>query len=199
MKNSKVILCTGGIGSGKSCVVKAFQSLGVPSYDCDGAAKRLYDEDNQLLNAVAVIVGDDVVVNGRLDRARLAERIFSDEVCRQKIENIVHPAVIRDFEKWKESQSSEVVVIESAVMLMKPSLVGVPDFVLEISAPDSLRVRRVMERDNASEDEVLRRINSQRYEALREADWHIETDDRHDILPVLIDIIEIVKNGKDRS
>jgi len=199
MKNSKVILCSGGIGSGKSCIVKAFESLGVPSYDCDSAAKRLYDQDGELLEEIVSIVGKDVVENGKLDRRMLAQRIFADEQCRERVEAAVHPAVIRDFEQWKASQTSEIVMIESAIILLKPALAKVPDYILEVTAPDEVRVRRVMERDSSSEDAVRHRIEAQRDKPLRSADWTIETDDRHDVLPQIIDIIEQLKNGKDRS
>lgn len=201
MKTSKVILCTGGIGSGKSYVIRAFNVMGIPSYDTDEAAKRLYDTDARLLGEVAAIAGADVVTDGRLDRRILASRIFADSSLLGKIEAAVHPAVMRDFRKWKEEQPAEMVIIESAIMLEKPALRGAADYVLAVSAPEELRIRRVMSRDNISREAVLSRMAAQWSDAQREecADFVIVTDERHQIVPEIVKIIETVKNGKDRS
>ena len=196
-----MILCTGGIGSGKSYVIRAFNAAGIPSYDTDAAAKRLYDIDRELLDAVSEIAGKDVSVDGHLDRGLLASRIFADSSLLGKIEAVVHPAVIRDFRRWEEKQSVEVVIIESAIMLEKPSLRGVADYVLVVSAPEELRIKRVMERDGISREAVLSRMARQWNDRQREeyADFIIVTDERHQIVPEIVKIIETVKNGKDRS
>lgn len=196
-----MILCTGGIGSGKSYVIRAFNAAGIPSYDTDAAAKRLYDTDRELLDAVSEIAGKDVSVDGHLDRGLLASRIFADSSLLGKIEDVVHPAVIRDFRRWEEEQSVEVVIIESAIMLEKPSLRGVADYVLVVSAPEELRIKRVMERDGISREAVLSRMARQWNDRQREeyADFIIVTDERHQIVPEIVKIIETVKNGKDRS
>lgn len=194
-------MCTGGIGSGKSYVIRAFNAAGIPSYDTDAAAKRLYDTDRELLDAVSEIAGKVVSVDGHLDRGLLASRIFADSSLLGKIEAVVHPAVIRDFRRWEEEQSVEVVIIESAIMLEKPSLRGVADYVLVVSAPEELRIRRVMERDGISREAVLSRMARQWNDRQREeyADFIIVTDERHQIVPEIVKIIETVKNGKDRS
>lgn len=198
MKEGKVILCTGGIGGGKSAVVKAFAALGVPSFDTDSCAKRLYDEDSGILEQIASVAGSDVVVCGRLDRKALSRRIFADSSLLEKVESIVHPAVIERFREWQRGCGSRIVVIESAVMLQKPALRDIPDYVVYVTAPRDVRVRRVMERDGVTEEEVLRRMDCQEDLSSR-ADCVIETDDRQMILPVLKDIIEKLENGKDRS
>ena len=191
-------MCTGGIGGGKSAVVKAFAALGVPSFDTDSCAKRLYDEDPVILGKIAAVVGSDVVVCGRLDRKALSRRIFSDPSLLEKVESIVHPAVIGRFKEWQRGCGSRLVVIESAVMLQKPALKDIPDYVVYVTAPRDVRARRVMERDGLTEEEVLQRMDCQEDLGNR-ADCVIETDDRQMILPVLKDIIEKLENGKDRS
>lgn len=198
METGKVILCTGGIGSGKSFVVKAFAALGVPGFDTDSCAKRLYDEDSGLLEKIVRVAGRDVVAGGRLDRKKLSRRIFEDPSLLEKVESVVHPAVVERFRRWQIDCGAPVVVIESAVMLQKPALMDIPDYVVYVTAPRALRVRRVMERDGLSEEEVSLRIACQEDLSSR-ADFVIETDDRQMILPALMDIIEKLKNGKDRS
>ena len=198
MKGCKTILCTGGIGSGKSFVVKALQIMGVPSFDMDSCAKALYDEDPSLLRDVASVAGEDIVEGGRLVRSRLASRIFSSPDLLEKVEALVHPAVLRRFESWKEQQASKVVVVESAILLQKPALRSVPDYILYVTAPEEERIRRVQMRDGASREEVLHRMAAQT-DFSAEADYIIETNDRQPIIPALKEIIEQIKNGKNRS
>lgn len=193
MKNSRVILCTGGIGSGKSCVVQAFRTLGVPSYDCDRSAKELYDRDPQLLSEVVALAGPEVLdAEGRLDRAALSARIFADTRIRAGLEALVHPAVIRDFTRWKDAQEGPLVVIESAILLEKPQYASLYDCVVTVVAPEEVRITRVVARDGVTEDQVRRRMAAQWDDAARiaHADYVLENNDRQAMLPVLIDIIE---------
>jgi dephospho-CoA kinase len=192
MSRPAVIGCTGGIGSGKTYVVKAFEGLGIPGYDCDSRAKELYDEDPVLLAEVAGIAGEDVLVDGRLDRSRLAARIFSDREMLFKIESVVHPAVTRDFYGWLEEQNSKLVIFESAILLDKPYLRGIVDYVLLVTAPEELRIERVMARDGLSREAVERRLANQMSDEQRRkmADYILETNDRDAIIPQLLSIIQ---------
>lgn len=198
MTGRKVILCTGGIGSGKSFVVKAFSVMGIPSYDCDSAAKRLYDTDRALIARVAEIAGKDVAPEGRIDRTALAKKIFADRDMLTRIEGVVHPAVIRDFENWKNASGSDVVLIESAIMLQKSIFDGLPDFVLMVTCPEEERIERVKVRDGLSRQEIISRMEAQK-EYPGRADFIIETNDRQAIIPAIIEIIQKLKNEKDRS
>ena len=194
---SRVILCTGGIGSGKSYVVEAFRRLGVPAYDCDRAAKDLYDRDPQLLAGMVTLCGEGILGDsGRLDRRALAALIFSDTSLLSRVEALVHPAVIRDFERWKAEQDAPVLLIESAILLEKPLPVRIYDEVLAVVAPDNIRTDRVQKRDFASEEEVRQRMSLQmsNEELAARADYVLNNDGRQSILP---EIIRIIENGKD--
>ena len=197
MKAPCVLLCTGGIGSGKSVVVRLFRELGIPSYDCDRAAKELYDRDSQLLSDVVALCGEAVLdTAGRLDRAALAQKIFGDAALLAALEDRVHPAVIRDFEKWKQRQESGLVVIESAILLEKPRFAGLMDYTVVVTAPEEVRIARVMARDGVSEAQVRRRMAAQWSEDARRAraDFILENDDRTALLPAVLEIIEKIKN-----
>ena len=197
----RVVLCTGGIGSGKSVVVRALRELGCPSYDCDRAAKDLYDSDPQLLSDVVSLVGSDVLdAGGKLDRAALAAKIFADPSLLKGVEALVHPAVLRDFAAWRTSRPEPLVVLESAILLDRPVPPGVFDFVLLVVAPEDVRIARVMARDGVSEAEVRRRMARQGNEAAwkARADLIVENDDRQAMLPVLMNMIEqLQEDGKD--
>ena len=196
MKQSCVLLCTGGIGSGKSVVVRLFQALDIPSYDCDRAAKELYDRDPQLLAEVAALCGEEVLdAEGRLDRAALARKIFGDAALLAALEDRVHPAVIRDFEKWKEEQESALVVIESAILLEKPRFAGLMDYTVVVTAPEAVRIARVMQRDGLSEAQVRQRMAAQWSDEARlaRADFVLENDNRQARLPAVLEIIDKIK------
>ena len=197
----RVILCTGGIGSGKSVVVRTLTVLGVPSYDCDRAAKELYDRDPQLLAEVVRLTGPGVLhATGRLDRAALATRIFSDPALLAQVEACVHPAVIRDFSRWLEDRPEPVVVLESAILLEKPQYAGLYDKVLVVTAPEDVRIARVVARDDATEAQVRRRMALQWSDERRLAcaDFMVENDGRQAVLPVLLNMLEkIQEDGKD--
>lgn len=196
MKQSCVLLCTGGIGSGKSVVVRLFQALDIPSYDCDRAAKELYDRDPQLLAEVAALCGEEVLDSeGRLDRAALARKIFGDAALLAALEDRVHPAVIRDFEKWKEEQESALVVIESAILLEKPRFAGLMDYTVVVTAPEAVRIARVMRRDGLSEAQVRQRMAAQWSDEARlaRADFVLENDNRQALLPAVLEIIDKIK------
>ncbi len=196
MKQSCVLLCTGGIGSGKSVVVRLFQALDIPSYDCDRAAKELYDRDPQLLAEVAALCGEEVLdAEGRLDRAALARKIFGDAALLAALEDRVHPAVIRDFEKWKEEQESALVVIESAILLEKPRFAGLMDYTVVVTAPEAVRIARVMQRDGLSEAQVRQRMAAQwsNEARLARADFVLENDNRQALLPAVLEILDKIK------
>jgi len=193
MRAARVILCTGGIGSGKSCVVQAFRVLGVPSYDCDRAAKDLYDRDPELLSKLVELFGPEVLdPSGKLDRKALSSRVFANPSLLEALEALVHPAVIRDFEAWKAGQEQALVVIESAILLEKPLFSGTYDCVVTVSAPEEVRIARVVRRDGTTPEQVRRRMAAQWDDARRaaRADYILENNDRKPMLPVIMDIIE---------
>ncbi len=198
MKESSVILCTGGIGSGKSYVVKVFNALDIPSYDSDSRTKLLYDRDRALLESINTIAGGDVVKDGVLQRAAFAAKIFSDPEMLARVESVVHPAVAADFLKWKEEQQSDIVLMESAILLEKPLLLPLIDYVLVVHAPLECRVERVMARDNVSRERVLQRISNQWSDSrrLEMADYSIETNDRDSIIEKVMEIIRKIRDGK---
>ena len=182
----KVLLCTGGIGSGKSFVVHILQTMGCPAYDCDERAKALYDEDPVLLQGVVALAGREVLTSaGRMDRRKLAARLFAEPALRGQVEALVHPAVIRDFTAWRDAQTVPVVLMESAILLEHPQYRPLYDKVLVVSAPEEVRIERVMARDGVTREAVLQRMKAQWSEQQRRdaADYIIENDGEQPLLP----------------
>ena len=107
---------TGGIGSGKSTVCRAFAQLGVPVYDSDSRARRLMNEDVALKAAVSGLFGDGAYDADGLNRKYVAGRIFSDGTLRERLNAVVHPAVAEDFARWAERQQGPYVIEEAAIL-----------------------------------------------------------------------------------
>ena len=192
----KVIACTGGIGSGKSAIVRAFDTLGVPTYDCDGSVKRLYRENDALKEAVADLLGRDVLRDGVLDFRLMSERLFGNRELLLRLEGIVYPVLEKDIREWAGAQDSTLVLVESAIFLEKAFFANFADFVITVSAPEEVRVARVMARDGLSREKILERMSNQWTDQMREAraDYVVRTDDRHPVLPQIIELIEKLKN-----
>lgn len=161
----KILVITGGIGSGKSEVCRIMREMGVTAqYDADTRVKELYHRHPTLLSSIEAALGmqlrgDD----GIFLPARMAERIFNDRPALQKVESLVFPALMEDFEKFKAShEGDEYVVFESATILEKDFFNGFGDYTILVNAPFDVRLERACMRDGADRDAVLRRMNNQR-------------------------------------
>jgi dephospho-CoA kinase len=193
--------CTGGIGSGKSFVSRIFAKLGYPVYFSDERAKMLYDTDGLLLEQLVELLGEDVLENGKINRAAMAGKIFGNGELLRKVESLVHPAVLRDFEKWKgevcreaalQGNTPSFVIFESAILLESPLVRECADKVLHIKAPYELRIERVMERDRATREQVEARIARQWSDAQRDvlSDFVIFADSKRALLPQIAEVID---------
>ena len=194
-----IIGITGGIGSGKSAILEAFATLGIPAYDCDSRTKELYREDAALAAEVAGLLGAEVLgEDGCLDKRKMAARLFGDRSLLETLEAVVHPAVAADFLKWAKAQPSDIVILESAILLEKPFFDKFADYVITASAPEEVRVKRAMKRDGATREQILRRMANQWTDAQREmrADMTVITDDRKAYLPQILELIENLKQNK---
>ena len=161
----KTLAVTGGIGSGKSAVTACLSEKGFPCYDCDAAAKAVYARQPAVVDALERALGISLRdEDGRIDRARLSARIFSDPEALGTVEAIVHPAVLADFLAWRERQDKPWTVLESAIILSKPLFDGVYDRVLLVEAPEELRIKRAAARDAAQEAAVRARISTQSFD-----------------------------------
>lgn len=190
----RTLAVTGGIGSGKSYVVRMLAAMGVPVYDADSRTKGLYASDTGLLARLQDILGDGLLRNGVIDRGYMASRIFSDRRILADVEAIVFPRVIADFQRWKADQeqalegvpdAARFVIMESAVYLEKPALEGIADKVLTVTCPQEVRVGRVMQRSAMTRAQVLERMANQWSDERRTAvsDFVIVSDFRHPLLP----------------
>ncbi|WP_375242025.1 dephospho-CoA kinase [Lacinutrix sp.] len=144
---------TGGIGSGKTTVARAFEALGIPIYIADDEAKRLMNTSKVIKRKLIALFGELAYVNNTLNRPYLAKTIFNDKALLEQMNAIVHPKVGNHFKKWKKKQKAPYVIKEAAILFENGSYKNY-DYIITVIAPEKERIARVMKRDHASKEKV---------------------------------------------
>lgn len=181
----------GGIGSGKSYVCKLLAKRGINVYDCDDAAKRLMRTDEQLKEQLTKLIGPQTYVDGRLNKAAVATFLLSSEANAHAIDAIVHPAVFRDFEE------SGLLWMESAIMFESGADRYV-DNVVVVTAPEEVRIERIMKRDGISREKAQEWMQRQwPQEKVRQlAQYEIINDGRQDLDCQIADLLQKLSNTR---
>lgn len=155
----KIIGLTGGIGSGKTTIAKYFESLGVPVYIADDEAKKILVTD--AASSIKKVFGEEVFTDGIPDRKKLSAVVFNDAEKLQQLNSIIHPAVKQNFEQWAEDHKGKKFVIKEAAILFESGSYKDCDAVILVTAPEQVRLKRVVERDGADEQDILKRMQAQ--------------------------------------
>ena len=160
---------TGGIGSGKSYVCKLLAQRGIEVYDCDAAAKRLIRTSLHLRQQLKALIGS-------LDKAAISRFLLASEENQQAVNAIVHPAVFQDFEE------SGMLWMESAI-LFESGADKLVDRVVVVTAPEEIRIERVMQRDGITREKALQWIARQwpQEQVKARADFEIVNDGQADL------------------
>lgn len=178
---------TGGIGSGKSTVAAVFRVLGVPVYSADEAARRIMNTDATVRKAIREQFGGMAYVHGELNRRYIATIVFDDPFQLDKLNALVHPATISDAAAWMAQQKAPYAIKEAAILFESGSAENL-DYIIGVTAPEALRIQRVMERDAVSREEVKARIDRQINESLKMklCDFVIVNDEQQAVLPQVL-------------
>ena len=180
---------TGGIGSGKSVVAKIFRLLGIPVYDADSAARTLMESDPDLRNKIRQTFGEDVYNDEKLNRKLLASRVFGNEELLAQLNELVHPAVLEDYSEWDKRQQAPYSIREAAILFESGNWKQL-DHTILVTAPEKLRIKRVLLRDNRPEKEILDVISRQwTDEKKKPLAWKIiHNDDKQLVIPQVLTI-----------
>lgn len=155
-----IVGLTGGIGSGKTTVASIFKHLGIPVFIADEEAKKLLEQDTTLQQELANLLGAQLIKNGEVDKAYMAQKIFSNKNLLQKVNHLIHPAVAVAFKKWFAQQNAPYVLREAAILFESGSHKDC-DKVVVVTAPESIRLERVIKRSGETLHQVKRRIDQQ--------------------------------------
>jgi len=168
---TKVLGLTGGIGSGKTTVAKMFKALDVPVYNADQAAKILMNTSKELKHKIKQLLGEDAYKQNELNKEFISEKIFNNKVLLTNINALVHPEVTLDFNSWLSIQTSAYVVKEVAV-LFETAAEDQFDYILTVTAPEALRIKRIIERDHTSLAKIKAVMSNQLQDSEKTAKSH---------------------------
>ena len=191
IRNVITLGITGGIGSGKSTVCRMLESLGIPVFYADDEARRLYDEPN-IRSQIIREFGADVYSGTIINRKEMANRVFNDPEKLKKLEAILHPALAVKYESWRAQRAHLPCTAKEAAILIESGAYQQCDKVILVTAPEVIRVERVVRRDNSSEAEVRLRMKKQWNDELKRAyaDLEIINDGIAPVLEPLLNFLE---------
>lgn len=174
---------TGGIGSGKTMVCQVFETLGIPVLYADSLARKLMENDPELIARISRLFGPEAYLNGKLNRTFIGSIVFADQEKLAQLNALTHPAVINYGAQWLQQQKSPYAIKEAALFFESGSHMGI-DFMIGVAAPLELRIERTIKRDHISREAVLDRMSKQmdQEQKMSLCDAVILNDERHSLV-----------------
>jgi dephospho-CoA kinase len=181
---------TGGIGSGKTIAANVFEVLGIPVFYADRQAKELYHQKD-IRDEIKTLFGQDIYYKtGKLNTSKLASVVFNDSLLLQKLNEVIHPAVNRKFEKWISDNQHKgySYVIKEAAIIFETGHYKSLDKTITVYAPESLRTERVIKRDNLPREQIQKRMQSQMddNQKMQLSDYVIFNDNKELVVPQIL-------------
>jgi dephospho-CoA kinase len=156
----KIVGLTGGIGSGKSKALTFFKNKGIPYYQADLAGHKVLNQNPDVKAKVQAYFGSEIYTETGLDRKALGKKVFNNQEALEFLNGIVHPAVRLDFQNFVQQQQAPFIVSEVAILFENQGK-KLYDKIILLTAPENVRIQRVMARDGISETEVRQRMQKQ--------------------------------------
>ena len=186
---------TGNIGSGKSTVARVFEMLGCAVFYSDAVAKQVYF-DPAIQKQVIGLLGTEAYLDANtLHKNFISQKIFSNTDLLQKLNAIIHPAVVEEFKRFAKQHAGKVILKETA-LLFEARLNKEVDKIVVVESPDALRIKRVMQRDGLTEEQVKGKMRSQlsQEEKIKHADFVIHNDEEALLIPQILEIYHQLKS-----
>ncbi|MBK7560378.1 MAG: dephospho-CoA kinase [Chitinophagaceae bacterium] len=180
---------TGGIGSGKTTIARIFETLGIPVYNADDATKRLMNSNPDLKTTLIKNFGEASYKNNVLDTTYLAGIVFNDPEKLALLNSLTHPVTIKDAADWISKQSAPYAIKEAA-LLFESGAADHVDYVIGVFAPQPVRIKRVMDRDGLTAEEVMKRISRQMDEEvkMKRCDFVITNNEHQLVIPQVLEL-----------
>ena len=189
---------TGGIGSGKTLVCSVLEKFGVPVYYADEEARRLMTTRPELIRQIKDLFGSAAYTGNTLNSYLISERVFNDDGMLNRLNEVVHPVVRKDFSAWVKEQKEAPYVVEEAAILFESGSNRHLDETVLVFAPEDLRIKRVMQRDGVDEGSIRKRMKHQMDEEEKKklADHILINDESTMLLPQIIRLHQQIVNRK---
>lgn len=181
---------TGNIGSGKSLVCQVFKALGIPVFSADLEARTILNS-KEVIEEIKATFGKEFVRNNHeIDRKKLATIVFNSKNKLEKLNQLIHPKLRMRFQKWVQEYQNKPYILQEAAILFENNFHHLMDKTITVSAPFDLRLKRVLERDNTSKEDVLSRMNNQWPDGKKEklSDFVINNDGLEMLIPQILKI-----------
>jgi dephospho-CoA kinase len=180
---------TGNMGTGKTIVARIFMTLGVPVYHADEHAKRFLECD-EVVRKLTKYFGSEILTDHKPDRKKLASVVFNDEEALGFLNSLIHPLVRNDLKKWFGQNKSRPYVILEAAILFESGFYRDFDKIITVAAPKEICLKRLIDRDQISLEEIENRMKHQWDQEKKKAfsDFIIYNDDTELIIPQVIKI-----------
>lgn len=190
----KMIGLTGGIGAGKSVVAKIFTTLGIPVFNADEAAKQMMQTSPSIKEKLIEQFGSSIYNVSGLQKEKLADIVFNDSFQLQLLNAIVHPETIQAAKDWAAKQTSPYVIKEAALIFESGAADGLFK-VIGVTAPLSLRIHRVMQRDGVSKEQVDARMQHQISDTIkmRLCDYVIQNNNQQMLIPQVLELDKLIR------
>jgi len=185
---------TGGIGSGKTTVCELFRLLQIPVFNADLSAKNIMDNHPFVRENLTARLGAEIYANGILNPKLLARIIFTHPEHLSMVNQLVHPLVQDDFGEWVHHQTAPYILMEAAI-LFESGTYKLLDGIILVSAPEKVRIDRVIKRDHLQAEEIKRRIASQcsEEEKMQKSDYVIVNDEKQALIPQVLKLDSILR------
>ena len=186
---------TGGMGSGKSFVCSIIENLGYPIFYSDKEAKWLMENNASLIAEIKKIVGNNAYTNNKINKEEIRKYIFDSAEKRKKLNEIVHPAVAQHFDHWAQQFASNSLIFNESALLIETGSYKRFDKIILITASQDVKIKRLIQRENVSKEEIRLRMNSQLSDEIKQdhADYIIENNETDFLLPKIFTIIDQLK------
>jgi len=192
----KKIALTGNIGSGKSTVSLIFNAIGIPVFNADIEAKKLYSEE-EVKQEIKALFGNSVFASdASVDFKRLADIIFNNKEALQKVNAIIHPLTLKKFKVWLEKNRDAAYTIHESAIIFENNLQHHFDQIITVSAPEEIRLSRISKRDNLKPETIRERMKNQlsEKEKCQLSDFVINNDGKEMLVPQIIKINKLILN-----
>lgn len=182
---------TGGIGSGKSTVCALFATLGIPIYNADERAKWLMNHDALVIERVKDLIGKEAYdANQKANNKLIASIVFRDKILLDALNQIIHPAVKCDSEKWYTAQQSHPYIIKESALLFETGMDKNMDKNILVISPEALKLTRLLDRDHTTVEAIKERMNHQMKdtEKMPMADYIIRNGEENSLIEQVLEI-----------
>ena len=191
-RNNKPLLVglTGGIGSGKSTIAKIFNALGVKVYNSDFEAKNIVNTDVEVIKLIKQKFGKEIYEKGLINSKKLAQLVFNNKTALEELNAIVHPKVKQHFEQWIQHHLTEKILIKEAAILIESGAYKGLDKIILVTAPEELKIKRVLARDNSKETDIRKKIAAQLndIEKTKYTNYTIYNNEKDLVIPQVLNI-----------